>query len=137
MFPTDTPGIYKRGSRYVVVWQHRGQQHKRSYRTLSEALEAKGRRQAGDRRPATRRPLDEYALEWVAGYTGRTSRGLTEDARREYRRALKQHILRSSPAGGSPTSSRPTCVAWSATWRRTASLRRAWSRGLTQRRRCR
>ena len=25
---TRHPGIYKRGSRYVVVWRHRGRQHK-------------------------------------------------------------------------------------------------------------
>jgi hypothetical protein len=25
---TRTPGVYKRGDRYVVVWRHRGRQHK-------------------------------------------------------------------------------------------------------------
>jgi integrase len=90
---TSTPGIYKRGSRYVVVWEYRGRQHKRSYRTLAEAREAKGQRQAGDRKPATRRLLADYADQWVAGYTGRTSRGFTEHARREYRRALELHIV--------------------------------------------
>ena len=50
---TRHPGIYKRGSRYVVVWRYRGRQHKESFATLSEAREAKGRRQAGDRRPVS------------------------------------------------------------------------------------
>jgi integrase len=93
MVPTATPGIYARGSRYVVVWEHRGRQHKKSYRTLAEAREAKGRRQAGDRKPATRQLFEDYAIAWIAGYTGRTSRGFTEDARREYRRALELHIV--------------------------------------------
>jgi hypothetical protein len=48
---TSTPGIYRRGGRYVVVWRHRGKQHKSFHRTYEEAREAKGRRQAGDRRP--------------------------------------------------------------------------------------
>src|SRR3712207_2854914 len=93
MEKTATPGIYKRGSRYVVTWQYRGKQHKRSYRTLAEAREAKAQRHAGDRKPSTRRPLDDYAARWIDGYTGRTSRGFTEDARREYRRALERHIV--------------------------------------------
>lgn len=42
---TNTPGIYKRGGRYVVVWWHRGKQHKSFHRTLAEAREAKGERQ--------------------------------------------------------------------------------------------
>jgi integrase len=90
---TTTPGIYKRGSRYVVVWQHRGRQHKSSHRTLAEAREAKGQRQAGERTPATRQSFEEYAREWLAGYAGRTGRGFTEGSRRDYERALEQHAL--------------------------------------------
>lgn len=72
---TKTPGIYKRGSRYVVVWRHRGAQHKSFHRTLSEAREAKGQRQAGNRRPSTKQPFAEYARAWLDGYQGRTARG--------------------------------------------------------------
>jgi len=54
METTRHPGIYRRGSRYVVVWPHRGKQHKQFFRTLAEAREAKGRRFAGERTPATR-----------------------------------------------------------------------------------
>jgi hypothetical protein len=50
MEKTRHSGIYKRGSRYVAVWQNRGQQHKHAFRTLAEALEAKNNRQGGDRR---------------------------------------------------------------------------------------
>ena len=44
---TKTPGVYKRGDRYVVVWRHRGKQHKAFYATYAEAREAKGRRMGG------------------------------------------------------------------------------------------
>jgi hypothetical protein len=59
---TRYPGIYKRGSRYVVTWQHRGKQHKSFHPTLTEAKEAKGRRAWGDTRPVSREPF-ESALE--------------------------------------------------------------------------
>jgi hypothetical protein len=56
MVKTRTPGIYRRGSRYVIVWRHRGKQHKQFFATMAEAREAKGRRQGGDRRPTSRQP---------------------------------------------------------------------------------
>ena len=90
---TSTPGIYKRGSRYVVVWSHRGKQHKSFHRTLAEAREAKGQRQAGSRRPSIKRPLAEYARAWIDGYQGRTSRGFGEQTREDYRRALEQYVI--------------------------------------------
>src|SRR3954454_6046737 len=90
---TRHPGIYKRGSRYVVVWRHRGKQHKSFHRTLAEAREAKGQRDSGQRKQPTRQAFDEYALEWIDGYQGRTSRGFTEHARADYRRALEQHAI--------------------------------------------
>jgi integrase len=90
---TRHPGVYKRGGRYVAVWQHRGRQHKSFHRTLSEALEAKGARQAGDTRPSTRATFEEYALEWLDTYRGRTSRGLSETTRKEYKRALEDRAI--------------------------------------------
>jgi integrase len=90
---TSTPGIYKRGSRYVVVWRHRGKQHKSFHRTLAEAREAKGARQAGDRQPATRMLVEEYAREWIDGYPGRTSRGFSEQARSDYRRSIDAYVI--------------------------------------------
>jgi integrase len=89
----STPGIYKRGSRYVVVWRHRGRQHKSFHRTLAEAREAKGARQAGERQPATRRLVEDYAREWIDSCAGRTSRGFSQQARSDYRRALETHVI--------------------------------------------
>ena len=88
MEKTKTPGVYKRGSRYVVVWRHKGKQHKSFHRTLSEAREAKGRRQSGERTPTTRQSFEDYAAAWLDGYAGRTSRGFSETSRRDYQRAL-------------------------------------------------
>jgi len=92
---TRHPGIYKRGARYVVVWQHNGRQHKESFRTLSEAREGQGkRRQHGEKRPATRQTFEEYAREWLGTYAGRTKRGrpgslTSADYRRSVERAVK------------------------------------------------
>ena len=88
MEKTRHPGIYKRGSRYVVVWRHKGRQHKSFHPTLAEAREAKGQRQGGDRRPVTRQSFEDYVHEWLDGYRGRTSRGLSNRTRNGYRSAL-------------------------------------------------
>jgi len=87
---TSTPGIYKRGSRYVVIWRHRGKQHKSFHRTLAEAREAKADRTGSTRSaPQSKRPFDEYARAWVASCQGRTKRGFDEDTRRSYATALE------------------------------------------------
>jgi integrase len=90
---TGTPGIYKRGSRYVVVWEHRGRQHKESFRTLALAREAKGRRQAGEKRPVERVAFLDYYEGWIASYAGRTSRGFSETTRPEYKRSIEAHAV--------------------------------------------
>jgi integrase len=90
---TRHPGIYKRGSRYVVVWRYRGKQHKSFHHTLAEAREAKGQRQAGDRRPRVRVNVAAYFEQWIDTYGGRTERGFTETTRTEYRRLIERHVL--------------------------------------------
>jgi integrase len=90
---TRTPGIYKRGDRYVVVWRHRGKQHKSFHRTMAEAREAKGERQAGERRPASRTGFEDYFREWIETFAGLTSRGFSETTRPEYRRPIEAHVL--------------------------------------------
>ena len=83
------PGIYRRGSRYVVVWLHRGKQHKAFFRTLAEAREAKAERTAGDRRPMVKVGFEQYFSEWIESYAGRTQRGFSETTRPEYRRPIE------------------------------------------------
>jgi integrase len=93
MVTTKTPGVYKKGNRYVVTWRHRGKQHKSFHRTYAEAREAKGQRQAGDSQATSRVMFDEYARAWLDGYAGRTSRGFTEQARSDYRRSLESYLI--------------------------------------------
>lgn len=90
---TRYPGIYKRGSRYVIVWEHRGRQHKEAFGSLAEAREAKGRRQAGERRPVSKVRFDAYFEQWIKTYAGRTSRGFSETTRPEYERPIRTHAL--------------------------------------------
>jgi integrase len=94
MVRTQYPGIYKRGSRYVIVWRYRGVQHKESFRTLAEAREAQGkRRQSGEKRPYTRQMFEAYARSWLDAYRGRTARGLSETTRRDYRRSIEGYAI--------------------------------------------
>jgi integrase len=101
---TSTPGIFRRHAKdcerggrcdcsYVVVWRHRGRQNTDTFRTLAEAREAKGNRDAGDRRPMARIGFEEYFESWIKSYAGRTARGLTERSRSLYRRSVEAHVL--------------------------------------------
>jgi integrase len=91
---TGQPGVYKRGTRYIVVWQHKGKQHKSYHRTLGEAKVAQGlRRQPGRSRPAARQAFPDYARDWLASYNGRTGRGLAKSTLAAYNRDLERWII--------------------------------------------
>ena len=90
---TSTPGIFKRGSRYVVVFRDpQGKQRKRSARTLAEARELKATLTAdvrrGEYRALSKVTFAEYAPEWIASYQGRTSRGIRPETLADYRADL-------------------------------------------------
>jgi integrase len=93
LIKTKTPGVYRRGSRYVAVWEHRGRQHKEAFATYAEAREAKNKRQSGDRRPTSRVSFTDYFAEWIESYAGRTARGFSETTRPEYRRPIENLAL--------------------------------------------
>jgi integrase len=88
MEKTRHAGIYKRGGRYVVVWWHKGRQHKAAYKTLAEAREAKGQRDSGELQASSRADFEEYAREWLESYGGRTARGVGARTVKTYRSAL-------------------------------------------------
>ena len=90
---TRHPGIYKRGSKYVITWRHHGKQHKQSFRTLEEARAEKGRRDAGDRAALSRVRFEDYASDWLDAYQGRTSRGFSERTRAAYRTAFAMYVI--------------------------------------------
>ncbi len=105
---TRHAGIYRRGSRYVVIWTHRGRQRKEAFRTLTEAREAKGRRQAGDKRPRSRIGFEDYFESWIENYAGRTARGFSETTRLEERRPIRPTPCRHGRPGSWPMWSQPT-----------------------------
>jgi integrase len=95
---TRTPGVYRRGSRYVVVYRDpRGRQRKRSAATLAEARAIKASLAAdvarGEFRALSRITFLDYALEWVESYQGRTARGLGEGTRDDYRDVLERDAI--------------------------------------------
>jgi integrase len=95
---TKTPGIYKRGSRYVAIYRDsEGRQREESARTLDEARRLKAGRSAavatGEFHKASRVKLHDYAIEWVERYQGRGRRGFRESTREDYRRDLRRYVL--------------------------------------------
>lgn len=95
---TRTPGIYKRGSRYAVVYRDsEGRQRQESARTLDEARALKAARTTavatGEFHAASRVKFRDYATEWVERYQGRGSRGFRESTREDYRRDLRRYVL--------------------------------------------
>jgi hypothetical protein len=95
---TRTPGIFRRGSKYVVIYRDGdGRQRKKSARTLDVARKLKAALETevatGQHLPASRLRFGEYALEWVSRYQGRGSRGFRETTRDEYRRDLERFAI--------------------------------------------
>lgn len=98
MTKTKTPGIYRRGSRYVVTFRDRhGTPHKQSAATLAEARNLKATLTAdirrGDYRPASRIGFADYAHEWVSSYQGRTSRGIRPETLKDYQADLERDAI--------------------------------------------
>jgi integrase len=97
MVRTKTPGIYKRGGRYVFVYKVNGRQKKESCRTLAEARRLKSARQTdvarGEFHEQTRTRFREYAEEWVERYQGRGRKGFRELTRDDYRRDLRRYAF--------------------------------------------
>ena len=95
MEKTRHPGIYKRGSRYVVVYKVDGAQRKESVRTLDEARRLKSARMAdrdrGEFQEQSRVKFRAYAEEWIERYQGNGKRGFTEDTRLDYKRGLERY----------------------------------------------
>ncbi len=95
---TSTPGVYRRGRRYVVVYRDpAGRQRRRAAGTLAEARLLKSEVSAdlarGAYREQSRIRFDEYASEWVRTYQGRTSRGIRSTTLAEYAQDLELHVL--------------------------------------------
>lgn len=95
---TRHPGIYRRGSRYVVTFRDAtGKQRKESARTLDDARLLKAKRTSqvadGEHNPDGSLTFREYAEEWVERYQGKGKRGFREHTRADYRRDLTRHAI--------------------------------------------
>lgn len=120
MEKTRTPGIYKRGSRYVFAYRVDGRQRWESCRTLDEARRAKAARATdigrGEFEERSRITLHEYAREWVERYQGTGRRGFREETRSEYRALLDKYALSHFPAQAKLTEITPRHIASFVGW---------------------
>ncbi len=120
MEKTRTPGIYKRGSRYVFAYRVDGRQRWESCRTLDEARRAKAARATdigrGEFEERSRITLHEYAREWVERYQGTGRRGFREETRSEYRALLDKYALSRFPAQAKLTEITPRHIASFVGW---------------------
>jgi integrase len=91
--PTDVPGVYRRGSKFVAVYRAGGRQRKESADTLADAKAIKLARQ-GEARAARQGPtLHAFSLGWLDRYAGSGRDSVRENTRREYRRLLVNFAL--------------------------------------------
>jgi integrase len=98
MEKTRTPGVFRRGSRYVVTFRDaQGRQRKESFDTLREAEKAKAARTTavheGAYQAANRITLAAYAATWIDSYRGKGGRGIRSNTIDDYRRYLSQYVL--------------------------------------------
>ena len=91
---TRFAGVYRRGSRFVVVYRSGGRQRKQAAATLAEARAIKLARDAEARAERRGPTLHAYALGWVDRYAGSGRDSVRENTRREYRRLLATFALR-------------------------------------------
>jgi hypothetical protein len=101
---TQTPGIYRRGSKYsVVITGPDGRKRWRSCDTLAEARAAKSALTTDVRRgeyaalPRVR--LGEFVDQWLEGYQGRTRNGVRPATVADYRKLLDRHASPTSAPG--------------------------------------
>lgn len=117
---TRTPGVYKRGNRYVFAYRVEGKQRWESCRTLDEARRKKAARQTdlarGEFQEHSKITLHEYAREWVERYQGTGRRGFREETRLEYRVLLDRYALRYFPERLRLTDVTPRHIAAFIAW---------------------
>jgi integrase len=94
---TREAGIYRRDNHYVVRFRAHGRERKKVARTLAEARAVKAAVKAdldrGEYRETSKVSFEDYARDWLKTYTGRTSRGLRESTKAEYKRAIEQRAI--------------------------------------------
>lgn len=96
MVRTSEPGIYKRGSKYVIVYYVNGKQKRESCPTLAAAKRLKRKRQVavddGSYQEPARIQLGTFAREWIESYHGKPGKEFRESTRDGYRRDIEAAI---------------------------------------------
>lgn len=115
-----SPGFYRRGGRVVFAYRDTdGRQRWGSGRNIAEAKRLKAKAVAdverGEWSETCRVPFCDYAVQWLDTYRGRTPRGLSDTTRAGYGTRSNVTPSRSSVAGASGRSERPTCAVTSPT----------------------
>ena len=87
------PGIYRKGGAYQVRWRHHGRERTRSFQNLTAAKRFKRQADAGDTQPTSRQPFNVYARQWLDGYRGRTSKGVSSATMAGYRDAVERFAV--------------------------------------------
>lgn len=94
---TDVPGVFRRGSRYVYSYRHRGKQRWGTAATKADAKRAKRNAETdierGEHRDASPVRFADHARRWIDAYQGRTNRGFKEKTRTAYRAALENYAI--------------------------------------------
>jgi integrase len=117
---TGTPGVYKRGSRFLFSYRLDGRQKWESASTEKLARKAKEARLTdigrGEFSERSRVTFHEYARDWVERYQGRGRRGFREHTRDEYRAILDRYVLSYFPPRTRLTDITPSQVAAFVAW---------------------
>lgn len=125
---TRTPGIYKRGSRYVFSYRVDGRQRWESCRTLDEARRLRDARRTdvarGEFEERSRLTLHEYVLGdpdrgvagWIDRYQGTGRRGYRPETRDGDRRLLERFALTYFPGTLRLTEVTPSAIAGFVAW---------------------
>ena len=117
---TKTPGVFRRGSRYVFSYRVDGRQRWESARTLDEARRLKSERVTdaarGELEERSTLTLHSYTREWVERYQGTGKRGFREETRAEYRGLLERYTLKHFAKGTLLASVGPREIAGFITW---------------------
>jgi len=91
--PTDGPGVYRRGSKFVAVYRVEGRQRKQSVDTLADAKALKLQRDGEARAVRSDPTLHAFSLSWLDRYAGSGHDSVRVNTRREYRRLLVNFAL--------------------------------------------
>ena len=89
---TDTPGIYRRGDRYVAITYDGGKRIKTTHDSKAEACKARARRCLSPR-SASRERFEDYVERWLVEYRGRTASGLAPSTREAYAWTMRVYVV--------------------------------------------